>query len=75
MMNKEIVRNARVRTQIAKELPTLRLLGELGQNKYQAKAQEYIKLNKHKIDEIRYIFKMRIRVMDLWETLFIRNLI
>ena len=44
-------------------------------NKYAIKTQEYIKLNKHMVDEIRYIFKMRIGCDGSRETLFTRKLI
>ena len=70
-----MVRQARNRTQLDKEFPTLKLFWELGQNKYKAKTQEYIKLNKHRIDEIRYIFKMGIGCNESKETLYTRKLI
>ena len=38
-INKEIVRNAKLRTLINKEFPTLKLFWELGQNNYQDKTQ------------------------------------
>ena len=74
-INKEIIRNARNRTQTLKEFPTLRLFWELGGEYYNPKAQEYIKINKHRIDVIRYIFKMRIGCDGSRETLHIRKLI
>ena len=73
-LNKEIVRNAKNRTIINKEFPTLKLFWELG-NKYTPKTQMYVKLNKYKINEIRYIFKLRIGCDGSRETLFIRKLI
>ena len=69
------MRNARNRTQTQKEFPTLRLFWELGEGKYEVRAQEYIKINKHRINEIRYIFKLRIGCDGSRETLHIRKLI
>ena len=48
---------------------------DLGENKYAIKTQEYNKLNKYMIDEIRYIFKLRIGCDGSRETLYIRKLI
>ena len=58
-----------------KEFPTLRLFWELGGNEYKRKAQMYFKLNSHMINEIRYIFKMRIGCDGSRETLYTRKLI
>ena len=73
-LNQEIIRNAKNRTIVNKEFPTLKLFWELGNN-YAAKTQLYIKLNKHMINEIRYIFKLRVGCDGSRETLFIRKLI
>ena len=53
----------------------MKLFWELGGNEYKIKAQIYFKLNSHMINEIRYIFKMRIGCDGSRETLYMRKLI
>ena len=51
------------------------LFWELGGDEYEARAQEYMKNNRHRIGEIRYIFKMRIGCDGSRDTLYTRKLI
>ena len=59
LVNLKTLEHARKRTIEDKTFPTLKLFCELGEG-YKFTCQAYIKLKGHRIQEIRYIYKMRI---------------
>ena len=71
---KQIIDNAEKRTKRDREFPTMKLYWELSEN-FRHTAQAYIKLNKHRVDEIRYIFKLRTGCDGSRETLTTRHLL
>lgn len=70
----KIIDNAKKRTITDKVFPTMKLFWELSQN-YRHTIQAYIQINKHRVNEIRYIFKLRTGCDGSRDTLAMRHLI
>ena len=69
-----IIDAAKKRTIYDKEFPTMKLFWTLSEG-YKHTIQAYIRLNKHRVDEIRYIFKLRTGCDGSRETLAMRHLL